>query len=83
MPLAGTRRRTPDLATAEEIAADTEMGRCACPKLRPREPLHAAADALGLPYRARLLIRVLLDASPAEDWTRPSGLIGVWPSTTP
>ena len=25
--------------------------------------------------RARLLIRVLLDASPAADWTRPGGLI--------
>ncbi|MFL5197712.1 MAG: helix-turn-helix domain-containing protein, partial [Microvirga sp.] len=82
MPLAGTRRRTPDLATAEEIAAAYRNGPLRVPKAEAARAVHEAADALGLPLRARLLIRVLLEASPAEDWTRPGGLIGVWPSTT-
>ena len=80
MPLAGTRRRTPNLATAEEIAAEYRNGPLRVPKAQAAQALHAAADALRLPNRARLLIRVLLDASPAADWTRPGGLIGVWPS---
>src|SRR5215207_6128272 len=82
MPLAGTRRRTSDLATAEEIAAAYRNGPLRVPKAEAARAVHEAADALGLPLRARLLIRVLLEASPAEDWTRPGGLIGVWPSTT-
>ena len=80
MPLAGTRRRTPNLATAEEIAAEYRNGPLRVPKAQAVQALHAATDALRLPNRARLLIRVLLDASPTADWTRPSGLIGVWPS---
>src|SRR4051794_39304537 len=80
MPLAGTRRRTPNLATAEEIAAEYRNGPLRVPKAQAAQVLHDAADALRLPNRARLLIRVLLDTSPAADWTRPGGLIGVWPS---
>ena len=80
MPLPGTRRRTPNLASAEEIAAEYRNGPLRVPKAQAAQALHAAADALRLPNRARLLIRVLLDASPAADWTRPGGLIGVWPS---
>src|SRR3954453_402950 len=70
MPLAGTRRRTPNLATAEEIAAEYRNGPLRVPKAQAAQALHAAADALRLPNGARLLIRVLLDASPAADWTR-------------
>src|SRR5215203_6571223 len=80
MPLAGTRRRTPNLASAEEIAAEYRNGPLRVPKAQAAQALHAAADALRLPNRARLLIRVLLDTSPAADWTRPGGLIGAWPS---
>jgi replication initiation protein RepC len=80
MPLAGTRRRTPNLATAEEIAAEYRNGPLRVPKAQAAQALHAAVDALRLPNRARLLIRVLLDASPTADWTRSGGLIGVWPS---
>ena len=80
MPLAGTRRRTPNLASAEEIAAEYRNGPLRVPKAQAAQALHAAADALRLPNRARLLIRVLLDTSPSADWTRPGGLIGVWPS---
>jgi replication initiation protein RepC len=80
MPLAGTRRRTPNLATAEEIAAEYRNGPLRVPKAQAAQVLHDAADALRLPNRARLLIRVLLDTSPTADWTRPGGLIGVWPS---
>lgn len=80
MPLAGTRRRTPDLAAAEELAAAYRSAPLRIPKGQAAQALEAAADALGLPARARLLARVLLDMSPAADWTSRSGLIGVWPS---
>src|SRR5215212_7597160 len=80
MPLAGTRRRTPNLASAEEIAAEYRNGPLRVPKAQAAQALHDAADALRLPNRARLLIRVLLDTSPTADWTRAGGLIGVWPS---
>ena len=80
MPLAGTRRRTPDLAATEEIAAAYRSGPLRIPKGQAAGALEAAADALGLPARARLLARVLLDMSPAADWSRAGSLIGVWPS---
>src|SRR4051812_36711480 len=42
MPLAGTRRRTPNLATAEEIAAEYRNGPLRVPKAQAAQVLHDA-----------------------------------------